>query len=323
MSDNYTSPLVERKGLRIVFMGTPEFAVASLNALVEAEFNIVGVITAPDKPAGRGMKLTESAVKKYAVAQNLPVLQPEKLKNPDFLAQLRALNADLQVVVAFRMLPEVVWNMPPLGTINLHGSLLPQYRGAAPINWAIINGEKETGVTTFKLQQEIDTGNILLQEKILIGENDTAGELHDIMKEIGANLLVTTVKAIEDGSLQETAQSQAVEQVEGELKHAPKLFTETCTIDWNKSCNEVYNLIRGLSPYPGALTTLQGKILKIFKSTKEITSPTHNTGQPVSDGKTFLKFACTDGYIHATEIQLEGKKRIGIEDFLRGYRFDK
>src|SRR4051812_16319611 len=215
MSENFTSPGEQRGGLRIVFMGTPEFAVASLRALVEAGFNVVGVITAPDKPAGRGMKLNESAVKKYAAEKGLTVLQPEKLKNPGFIAELETLKADLQVVVAFRMLPEVVWKMPPLGTINLHGSLLPQYRGAAPINWAIINGEKETGVTTFKLQQEIDTGNILLQEKILIGENDTAGELHDIMKEIGANLLVATVTGIQDGSLQETSQAKALEQFTG------------------------------------------------------------------------------------------------------------
>ncbi|MCW3113685.1 MAG: methionyl-tRNA formyltransferase [Segetibacter sp.] len=323
MSENYTSPLTEREGLRIVFMGTPEFAVASLNALVEAGFNIVGVITAPDKPAGRGMKLTESAVKKYAVEKGLHILQPPKLKNPEFLEELKALNADLQIVVAFRMLPEVVWKMPLHGTINLHGSLLPQYRGAAPINWAIINGEKETGVTTFKLKQEIDTGDILLQEKIQIGENDTAGELHDIMKEIGANLLVATVKGIEDGSLQETAQSKALEQFTGELKHAPKLFTETCTIDWNKSCDEIHNLVRGLSPYPAALTYLKGKILKIYQSTKEKISPSHSAGTFDTDGKTYLKFACSDGYIHVADIQLEGKKRIPVTEFLRGYRFEK
>ncbi len=323
MSENLTSPLTGTPALRIVFMGTPEFAVASLRALVEAGFNIVGVITASDKPAGRGLKLTESAVKKYAVEKGLNVLQPEKLKNPEFLIQLQALQANLQVVVAFRMLPEVVWNMPPLGTINLHGSLLPQYRGAAPINWVIINGEKETGVTTFKLQQEIDTGNILLQEKITIGDNDTAGELHDVMKEIGANLLVTTVKGIEDGSLQETAQSEAVQQESGELKHAPKLFTENCIIDWKKSCDEVHNLVRGLSPFPGAITDFDGKILKIYKINKEKTSPSHAAGDFATDGKTFLKFAAADGYIHATDIQLEGKKRIGVVDFLRGYRFRK
>ena len=323
MPENITAPITGSWGLRIVFMGTPDFAVASLRALVEAGFYIVGVITSPDKPAGRGLKITESPVKKYAVEKGLHVLQPEKLKNPDFLAELQALNADLQVVVAFRMLPEVVWKMPPLGTINLHGSLLPQYRGAAPINWAIINGEKETGVTTFKLEQEIDTGNILLQEKITIGDNDTAGELHDVMKEIGANLLVATVKGIEDGSLQETAQLTAIQQVRGQLKHAPKIFTETCIIDWKKSCDEVYNLIRGLSPYPGAITDFQGKILKIFKSNKEKTTPFHAPGDFATDGKTFLKFASADGYIHATDIQLEGKKRIGILDFLRGYRITK
>lgn len=323
MSENYTNPLIERPKLRIVFMGTPEFAVASLNALIEAGFNIVGVITAPDKPAGRGMKLTESAVKKYAVEKGLHILQPTKLKNPEFLEELKSLKADLQIVVAFRMLPEVVWKMPPLGTINLHGSLLPQYRGAAPINWAIINGDDHTGVTTFKLQQEIDTGDILLQEKILIGENDTAGQLHDVMKEIGANLLVETVKGIEDGSLQQTAQAKALQQFTGELKHAPKLFTENCTINWNKTCDEIYNLIRGLSPYPAALTHLNGKILKIYQSSREKCSPTESAGDYKTDGKTFLKFACADGYIHAIDVQLEGKKRIGIEDFLRGYRFDK
>lgn len=323
MSENFTAATIERKELRIVFMGTPEFAVASLNALVEAGFNIVGVITAPDKPAGRGMKLTESAVKKYAVEKGLHVLQPAKLKNPEFLAELKSLKADLQIVVAFRMLPEVVWNMPPLGTVNLHGSLLPQYRGAAPINWAIINGEEYTGVTTFKLQQEIDTGDILLQEKILIGENDTAGQLHDVMKEIGANLLVTTVQGIKDGSLQQTAQSKALQQFTGELKHAPKLFTENCTINWNKSCEEIYNLIRGLSPYPAALTYLNGKIFKIYSSKKEKADHTETTGSSSTDGKTFLKFACADGYIHVTDIQIGGKKRIAIEDFLRGYRFDK
>ncbi len=321
MSENFTSPLTGAPELRIAFMGTPEFAVASLRALVKAGFNIVGVITAPDKPAGRGLKLTESAVKKYAVEKGLSILQPEKLKSTEFIAALKALNANLQVVVAFRMLPEMVWSMPALGTINLHGSLLPQYRGAAPINWAIINGEKETGVTTFKLQQEIDTGDILLQEKILIGGNDTAGNLHDVMKEIGANLLVATVRGIEDGSLQETAQSKVIEQVTGELKHAPKLFTESCTINWNKTCDEVYNLIRGLSPYPGAITTFEGKIFKIYKSHKEKIPPLLAPGSFTTDSKTFLKFAAAGGYIHVTDIQLEGKKRIGIEDFLRGYRF--
>src|SRR5688572_3567768 len=222
--------------LRIVFMGTPEFAVASLDALVKAGYNIVGVVTAPDKPAGRGMKLQESAIKKYAVDHGLKILQPEKLKSPEFLNELRELNADLQVVVAFRMLPEVVWNMPRLGTINLHGSLLPQYRGAAPINWAVINGDKETGVTTFKLKHEIDTGDILLQERLPIGDNETAGEVHDRMKDLGATVLVNTVKGLADGSIKETPQSSIAEgpNAQSQLRHAPKIFTATCQIDWNK-----------------------------------------------------------------------------------------
>jgi methionyl-tRNA formyltransferase len=248
---------------------------------------------------------------------------------------LRSLNADLQVVVAFRMLPEVVWNMPPKGTINLHASLLPQYRGAAPINWAIINGEKETGVTTFKLQQEIDTGNILLQEKIEIGDNETAGELHDRIKEIGARLLVDTIKGLVEGTLQEVSQSaignlpSAIKNSANSslitdhslLKHAPKITTQTCQIDWLRSADEIYNLIRGLSPYPAAFTELGDKTLKIFRSEKEHAPPTSRPGRWETDRKTWLKFACTDGYIHVKDIQLEGKKRMGIEDFLRGYRF--
>ena len=316
------------KDLRIVFMGTPEFAVASLDALVKAKCNIVGVITAPDKPAGRGMKMTESAVKKYAVRHHLKVLQPEKLKNQQFLDELRSLNADLQIVVAFRMLPESVWNMPPLGTINLHGSLLPQYRGAAPINWAVINGEKETGVTTFKLKHEIDTGNILMQESFPIDENETAGDVHDKMKEIGARVLVETVKGIADGTLAESPQttvdgqqSSVVSSQSSALKHAPKIFTETCNIDWRRSIDEIQNLIRGLSPFPGAFTELADKTIKIFKSEKELSLPTSKPGRWESDGKTYLKFAAKDGYILLKDVQLEGKKRMLIEDFLRGYRF--
>ncbi len=308
------------KDLKIVFMGTPEFAVASLDALVKAGCTIVGVITAPDKPAGRGMKLQESAVKKYATEKGLHILQPEKLKNPQFLEELKALNADLQIVVAFRMLPEVVWNMPPMGTVNLHGSLLPQYRGAAPINWAVINGEKETGVTTFKLQQEIDTGNILLQDKFPIGENETAGEVHDRMKEIGAQLLVKTVQGLADGSLKETPQATVIGQ-QNELKHAPKIFTETCKIDWTKTVDEVHNLIRGLSPFPGAFTQLEGKTLKIYRSEKEIKAPSVATGEFETDKKTYLKFACSNGYLLVKELQLEGKKKMNVEDFLRGYKF--
>jgi methionyl-tRNA formyltransferase len=308
---------------RIVFMGTPEFAVASLDALVKAGFNIVGVVTAPDKPAGRGMKMTESAVKKYAAKKGMNILQPEKLKDPAFLDALRALQADLQVVVAFRMLPEIVWNMPRLGTINLHGSLLPQYRGAAPINWAVINGDTETGVTTFKLKHEIDTGDILLQERMPIGDNETAGDVHDRMMELGATVLVNTVKGLATGSIKETPQSSIVEGSDNgsQLRHAPKIFTATCQINWNKTGEEIYNLIRGLSPYPGAFTELGDKTLKIFKAEKEWIIPGSKPGQWESDHKTYLKFACVDGYIHVKDIQLEGKKRMLVEDFLRGYRF--
>jgi methionyl-tRNA formyltransferase len=309
---------MSKQDLRIVFMGTPEFAVASLDALVRAGYNIVGVITAPDKPAGRGMKMSASAVKQYAEASNLPVLQPEKLKNPDFLAALRALKADLQVVVAFRMLPEVVWNMPPLGTVNVHGSLLPQYRGAAPINWTIINDEAFTGVTTFKLQHAIDTGDILLSERIPIGDDETAGELHDRMKETGAQLLVKTVDGLVAGTLHETPQP---DNIDGQaLRHAPKIFTETCKINWAQPAAIIHNHIRGLSPYPGAFTDLNGKMLKIYRSKKEIAAHQHLPGNYFSDGKTELKCSCADGYIHITELQLEGKKRMTVEEFLRGFR---
>ena len=312
--------------LRIVFMGTPEFAVASLDALVKAGCKVVGVVTAPDKPAGRGMKLQESAVKKYAVEKDIKILQPEKLKNPEFLETLRSLHCDLQIVVAFRMLPEIVWNMPPMGTINVHGSLLPQYRGAAPINWAIINGEKETGVTTFKLKHEIDTGNILLQERIPIGENETAGELHDKMKAVGAQLLVKTIAGITNGSLEEKPQPFAETELTHNdkaslLKHAPKIFTETCKIDWNQPVEKIHNLIRGLSPFPGAFTSLHHKFFKIYKSEKQITATAISPGQFETDGKSFLRFAAANGYVNLLEIQMEGKKRMSIQDFLRGYQF--
>jgi methionyl-tRNA formyltransferase len=316
------------KDLRIVFMGTPEFAVASLDKLVQAGCNIVGVITAPDKPGGRGMELQQSDLKKYAVQHNLNILQPEKLKNPDFLAILKALQADVQVVVAFRMLPEVVWNMPPMGTINVHGSLLPQYRGAAPINWAIINGEKETGVTTFKLQQEIDTGNILLQQRLAIGDDETVGEVHDRMKIAGANLLLKTMEALVAGNVTEQVQDATANIDESEkeaheklLQHAPKIFTETCLINWVKPMQEVYNLIRGLSPYPAAFTFLNEKKMKVYKVAKVYTTPSIAPGKFETDQKTFLQFACTDGYISIKELQLEGKKKMTVEDFLRGYRW--
>ena len=309
----------EEKDLRIVFMGTPDFAVASLDAICKAGFQVVGVITAPDRPAGRGMKLTESAVKKYAIEHGLTILQPVKLKDPDFLHSLHALEADLQIVVAFRMLPELVWNMPPLGTVNLHGSLLPQYRGAAPINWAIINGEKETGVTTFKLKQEIDTGDILMQEKFSVSDTDNFGDVHDRMKEIGAAVLVNTIRGLAEGSLHEIPQSSVGS---GALKSAPKIFTDHCRIDWTKPAQEVHNLIRGLSPYPGAFTSFQGKMLKIYRSSIDQQVPAEEPGAFSSDGKTFLKFACRDGYIHVKELQLEGKKKMSTEDFLRGYKIN-
>ncbi len=304
--------------IRIIFMGTPEFAVASLDALVKAGHNIVGVITAPDKPAGRGMQLQQSAVKQYAVANNLHILQPEKLKNPEFISELKSLKADLQIVVAFRMLPEIVWNMPFMGTINVHGSLLPNYRGAAPINWAIINGEIETGVTTFKLKHEIDTGDILLQEKIKIRIDETAGELHDEMKVVGAQLLVKTVNGLIKDSIKETPQLPTSNL---QPPNAPKIFTDTCKIDWSKSVAEVYNLIRGLSPYPAAFSFLEGKKIKIFSAIKETCTPNISSGSIDTDKKHFLKFACTDGFISLKEVQLEGKKKMMIEDFLRGYRF--
>jgi methionyl-tRNA formyltransferase len=330
-SDSANSPFRGLGGIRIIFMGTPEFAVASLDALVKAGCNIVGVITAPDKPAGRGMELQQSAVKKYAVENNLHVLQPEKLKNPEFLEELKALKADLQIVVAFRMLPELVWNMPSMGSVNLHGSLLPQYRGAAPINWAVINGEKETGVTTFKLKHEIDTGDILLQESFPIADTDNAGDVHDRMKEIGAQLLVKTVKGLATGTLNETPQTSVVSGESSDsnsrltthdsLKHAPKIFTETCKIDWNKPVDEVYNLIRGLAPYPAAFSFLQDKKLKIYKAEKIHGIVTETPGSYYTDSKSFLHFACSNGYISVLELQLEGKKKMAIADFLRGYRF--
>lgn len=308
------------KQLRIVFMGTPEFAVPSLDKLYEGGYDIAGVITAPDKPAGRGMKLTESAVKKYALGKNLKILQPEKLKDPAFIEELKALKADVQVVVAFRMLPEVVWNMPPFGTLNLHASLLPQYRGAAPINWAIINGEKETGVTTFKLQHDIDTGNILLQEKIKIADDETAGTLHDKMMHIGADILLKTIRELEKGTLTEIPQ---VYSSSSAIHHAPKIFSDTCEIQWDMDVNDVYNLIRGLSPYPAAFTFLKGKKLKIFSAEKEAAESTPKPGELVTDHKSYLKFAAKDGYIFVKEIQLEGKKRMAIDDFLRGWKMGK
>lgn len=311
------------KELRLVFMGTPDFAVASLKALVEGGYNVVGVITAPDKPAGRGKKLHQSAVKKYAVEKGLHVLQPEKLKNADFLEELKGLNADLQVVVAFRMLPEVVWDMPPLGTFNLHGSLLPQYRGAAPLNWAVINGETKTGVTTFLLQHEIDTGNILFKKEIDIWENDTVGTVHDSLMGIGANLVVETVEALADGNYKAIAQSELID--ESEIKHAPKIFKDDCKIDWAKDVEIVRNLIRGLSPYPTAWSVLvnkeNGKEIptKIFFAMQVEDIQKGTPGELISDGKNIVKVSCGNGWLQITDLQIAGKKRMKVQDFLRGF----
>jgi methionyl-tRNA formyltransferase len=303
------------KDFRIVFMGTPPFAVASLQAIVQAGCKVVAVVTAPDKPAGRGMQLQESAVKKYAIENQIPVLQPLKLKDKAFLEELQAYNADLQVVVAFRMLPEVVWNMPPMGTINVHGSLLPQYRGAAPINWAVINGETSTGVTTFKLKHAIDTGNILLQATMPIEPQDTAGDVHDKMMYLGAKTLVATLEQMAAGVIKEQPQTASAH-----LRHAPKIFTETCKLDFTQSVEHVHNLVRGLSPFPGAFTMLNNKTCKIYRSAIELGNTHSLIGAVDTDGKTFLRFGCANGWLHVKELQLEGKKKMKVDEFLRGYR---
>ncbi len=318
---------MDKKDLRIVFMGTPDFAVESLRVLVENSYNVVGVITMPDKPGGRGHKMQHSSVKKYALEQNLPLLQPEKLKDEAFLDELKALNADLQIVVAFRMLPQVVWDMPRLGTFNLHGSLLPQYRGAAPINWAIINGEKETGVTTFFLTHEIDTGKIILQERINIAETDNAGKIHDELMHVGAKLVRETVDLILENKVDAVAQEQFFSD-EKELKAAPKIFKDTCRIDWNESARHIYNLIRGLSPYPAAWTELhsEGKeplMTKIYTSEIIYTEAQHPIGHIFTDNKSYLHVACTGGCISITEMQFAGKKAMKIDEVLRGYKFEK
>lgn len=312
------------KELRIVFMGTPDFAVTSLKALVENGYNVVGVITAPDKPAGRGKKLAESAVKKYAVENNLKILQPEKLKNPEFLEELKKLKPDLQVVVAFRMLPEVVWNMPKYGTFNLHGSLLPQYRGAAPLNWAVMNGETKTGVTTFLLDQEIDTGKILFKKEIKIGDDDTVGDIHDRLMEIGADLVLESVDAIASGNIQPIPQDKLTANME--IKHAPKIFKEDCKIDWNEDTEKIRNLIRGLSPYPTAWSNLvhietgEEILTKIFFVQKVSSQKLSEPGMIEADGKTFLNVACKDGWLQITDLQIAGKKRMKTDEFLRGFQ---
>ena len=309
------------KELRIVFMGTPQFAVTCLKALIENGYNVVGVVTAPDRPAGRGQQIHQSDVKKFALACKLPVLQPEKLKEESFLIDLKSLNADIQIVVAFRMLPDVVWGMPPMGTFNLHGSLLPRYRGAAPLNWAIINGDKETGVTTFLLKQEIDTGNILFQESVPIGSEETIGELHDKLMVVGADLVLKTVDALASGDAIPVPQSSL--SIDPERLYAPKIFKETCKIEWDKPAIVINNLIRGLSPYPAAWTNFQRSgsetSVKIFKSVIELANHHRQPGEILSDNKKYLKIACADGFLHILDLQLAGKKRMGIAEFLRGF----
>ena len=305
--------------MRIIFMGTPDFAVASLEALIQSGEQVVAVVTVPDKPAGRGQKIHESAVKIFAAQHNIPVLQPVKLRDEAFLNELRNFQADLQVVVAFRMLPEVVWNMPKFGTVYVHASLLPQYRGAAPINHAIINGEKESVVTTFLLQHEIDTGNILLSKKVAIKETDNAGDLHDKLMVAGAETLLQTIQQLKAGTLQPKPQDDLIAATA--LKHAPKIFKEDCKINWDQPTAQVYNFIRGLSPYPAAFTLLNDKVLKIYRTEKELVNTPTIPGTIETDKKSFLKIAAQDGYIVISDLQLEGKKKMNVVDFLKGYRF--
>ena len=298
--------------MRIIFLGTPDFSVPSLDAIVKAGHEVVAVVTMPDKPAGRGMQLQQSAVKKYAVENYIKVLQPVKLKDPEFIAELQSLNADLQVVIAFRMLPQIVWQMPKFGTLNLHASLLPDYRGAAPINWAIINGETKTGVSTFFLKHEIDTGDVLLTKEVAITPIMNAGELHDLLMQVGAETVVKSLALIENGN------SKGMPQGDDNNKMAPKIFKEHCLINFNQNGQNIYNLIRGLSPYPAAFTHFDNKILKVYESSFEATNHQEPIGKMMSDNKTFLKVACQDGYINLLQIQLEGKKRMKVDEFLRG-----
>lgn len=304
-----------KKSLRIVFLGTPEFAVESLKTLVENDANVVAVVTAPDKPKGRGKQLGTSPVKDFALSNNLPVLQPTNLKSVEFLEELKTYEAELQVVVAFRMLPEVVWNMPSLGTFNLHASLLPQYRGAAPINWAIMNGEKVTGVTTFFLKHEIDTGKIIFQEKEEILDSDTLGTVYDRLMKKGGNLVLKTVRAIEAGDYPQEDQDE-----NQELKTAPKIFREDCEIDWDQSSELIRNFVRGLCPYPSAWATLQDMTFKIFQV--EPTTKKLEAGRLETDNKTFIIIGTEDGSVELKDLQLQGKKRMLVEDFLRGFNFD-
>ena len=314
---------MESKQLRIVYMGTPDFAVMPLQRLVEEGYNIVGVVTTPDKPAGRGLKVQESAVKRYAASVGLPILQPEKLKAPDFVEAFRALNPDLAIVIAFRMLPEIIWAMPRLGTFNLHASLLPQYRGAAPINWAVINGDTETGITTFFLQHEIDTGKVIQQVRVPIADTDNVEVVHDKLMVLGGKLVLETVDAILNDTVKPIAQEDMA--VVGELRPAPKIFKETCRIDWNSPVKKVYDFIRGLSPYPAAWSELvspegEAVVMKIFESEKIYEAHQLAVGTVVTDGKKYIKVAVPDGFVSVLSLQLPGKKRLKTDELLRGFR---
>ena len=316
---------MEKKDLRIVYMGTPEFAVESLKRLVEGGYNVVGVVTMPDKPMGRhGSVLQGSPVKLYAESQGLKILQPVNLKDEAFVEELRSLQADLQIVVAFRMLPEVVWNMPKWGTFNLHASLLPQYRGAAPINWAVMNGDTETGITTFFLKHEIDTGDIIQQVKVPIADTDNVDIVYDKLMMLGGDLVLETVDKILDGTVSAIPQEEIIRS-ETELRPAPKIFKETCRINWNTGVKKVYDFVRGLSPYPAAWTEIclpdgNCQVLKIFETQKEFTNQTLAIGTMDTDGKTYLRIAVEDGFVNLLSIQVAGKKRMPVSDFLRGYR---
>jgi methionyl-tRNA formyltransferase len=311
------------KNLRIIFMGTPEFAVATLGSLLMNGYDVAAVVTAPDKPAGRGRKLSKSAVKEFAEFSSLKILQPEKLKDPEFISELKNLNADLFIVVAFRMLPEEVWKIPSIGTINLHASLLPDYRGAAPINHAIINGEKTTGVTTFYINEKIDMGNILLREEVQIFPFENAGDIHDRLMKLGARLIIRTLEDIEGNRIMPLPQAQLTNN-ETELKPAPKIHPEHCIIDWNNNPQKIHNLIRGLSPSPGARSLLkkgsESFSLKIFESAPEIAEHKYKPGDIISDGKQILRIACQEGFIKINSLQLEGKTRMNTSEFLRGFR---
>lgn len=298
--------------MKIIFLGTPDFSIPALDAIIKAGHQVVGVVTIPDKPAGRGMQIQQSAVKKYAVKNNIKVLQPVKLKDPAFIEELKSLEADIQVVIAFRMLPEIVWQMPKYGTLNLHASLLPDYRGAAPINWAIINGENKSGVSTFFLKHEIDTGDVLLKTEVDITPTMNAGELHDLLMHIGAETVVKSLSLIESGNTKGSPQGS------DSNKTAPKIFKENCLVNWDNKAENIYNLIRGLSPYPAAFTHFENKILKVFEAKVELNKHEEPIGKFISDNKTYLKVSCQDGFIHLLSIQLEGKKRMNVEEFLRG-----